>query len=113
VVVVTRPAALPRVETARLVASLGRLHIAVPAVVVNAVTPPGCSRCRRAAAAERREMDAIAGVLARPRRGRPAPRLILSPAVAPPPRGVRALSALGAAWRALEPRAPARGKADP
>src|SRR5262249_59570047 len=58
VVVVTRPAALPRLETARLVRGLRRLGIAVGALLVNTVTPPGCGRCRRAAARDAREIAA-------------------------------------------------------
>ncbi|HKV08301.1 MAG TPA: ArsA family ATPase, partial [Thermoanaerobaculia bacterium] len=44
-VAVTRAAELPRRETVRLLQALRRLSIAVPAVVVNAVPPPGCERC--------------------------------------------------------------------
>src|SRR5262249_45624419 len=51
-VAVTRAAALPLAETRRLVAALDQLDIALSAVLVNALTPPGCSRCRAAAAAE-------------------------------------------------------------
>jgi arsenite-transporting ATPase len=51
-VVVTRAAELPRRESVRLLGELGRLGIAVPAVIVDAVTPPGCLRCDRMACAQ-------------------------------------------------------------
>jgi arsenite-transporting ATPase len=85
-IVVTRAAELPRRETERLLGSLKRLGIAVPAVVVNAVTPPGCTRCGGPAP-------------------RPIPRLINprcaiieAPATFPPPRGARALAAWVMDW---------------
>jgi arsenite-transporting ATPase len=88
-VAVTRAAALPLAETRRLVAALDRLDIALSAVLVNALTPPGCTRCRAAAAAEAEQIGALA-------RSRPRPRAILvSRAVAPPPRGVAALRRFG------------------
>jgi arsenite-transporting ATPase len=83
-VAVTRAAELPIVETERL---LARLRVAVSAVIVNAVTPPGCARCERAAAHE-------AGWIAR-LGGRAT---MLAPAVAPPPRGVPALRSWARAW---------------
>jgi arsenite-transporting ATPase len=58
-VVVTRPAALPREESVRLLARLEKLHVAVPAVIVNAVGRGTCARCRTADAAETRELAAI------------------------------------------------------
>src|SRR5205085_8584888 len=54
-VAVTRAAALPRLETVRLLAALRRISVASPLLLVNALTPPGCSRCRQAAAREREE----------------------------------------------------------
>src|SRR5204863_6026476 len=63
VVAVTRPAALPRLETARLVRRLRKLDIAVGAVLINAVTPPGCARCQRAAAAEAHEIAAVSAAV--------------------------------------------------
>jgi TRC40/GET3/ArsA family transport-energizing ATPase len=48
VVAVTRAAELPRRETRRLLGELRALHVGVGAVIVNALTPPGCgSRARR------------------------------------------------------------------
>jgi arsenite/tail-anchored protein-transporting ATPase len=90
---VTRAAALPRLETVRLVAALRALHVPLCAVVVNAATPPGCARCRRAAAVERQEV-------ARLRRSLTAAKapLILAPMVAPPPQGPAALGNWGRTW---------------
>jgi arsenite-transporting ATPase len=96
VVAVTRPAALPRLETRRLLARLRALGVGVSAVVANAVTPDGCARCRRMAAAERRALTAL-----RRDAASHAPRgcaIIQAPAVAPPPRGAAALAAWRGAW---------------
>jgi len=99
-VVVTRAAEVPRLETARLIGKLRGLHLATPALVVNAVTvaPGRCGWCRATAAAERRELDALRGVCGR--------RCVMidTPLVAPPPRGVRQLNEWGATW--LHPKAP-------
>jgi arsenite-transporting ATPase len=95
VVAVTRAAALPRRETERLLARLGRLRIAVPAVVVNARTTGACRRCRRAARDEGRE----AATLRRHRgTGRRTWSMISTPALAPPPRGVAGLERWTRAW---------------
>jgi arsenite-transporting ATPase len=85
-VVVTRAGELPRRETERLLGSLKRLGIAVPAVVVNAVAPPGCPRCGGPA---RRSIP-------RPTNRRCA--IIEAPATFPPPRGARALAAWVRDW---------------
>src|SRR2546426_628993 len=58
-VAVTRAAALPRQETARLLSALRRLRIATPALLVNALIPPGCSRCRRAAPAQKEGLSPL------------------------------------------------------
>jgi arsenite-transporting ATPase len=93
-VVVTRAAELPRRESLRLLAALGRLGIAVPAVIFDAVTPPGCPRCDRAARAQEREIVRFHREI-----GQEIERaIIIAPAVVPPPRGVRALKAWGRAW---------------
>jgi arsenite-transporting ATPase len=93
-VVVTRAAELPRRETERLMNRLARLRLSVPAVIVNARTldPARCERCRRVAAAERREMAR----LRRTCRRRCA--IIEAPLSAPPPRGVTALGAWVKRW---------------
>ncbi len=75
-VAVTRAAELPRRETVRLLRSLSRLGIAVPAVVVNAMPadefrrPRGFGRCA----------------------------MIRAPATFPPPRGVAELAAWVRSW---------------
>jgi arsenite-transporting ATPase len=97
-VVVTRAAELPVEETSRLLRQLASLRIAVSAVIVDAVTPPGCARCRRAAAAERRQVDALLRRCASLTRRR-CP-MILAPAVAPPPTGIGALERWGLSWQA-------------
>jgi arsenite-transporting ATPase len=73
-VAVTRAAELPRRETVRLLRSLKKLGIAVPAVIVNAVPPDlklqGFGRCA----------------------------IIRAPAEFPPPRGVARLAAWARSW---------------
>jgi DNA topoisomerase III/TRC40/GET3/ArsA family transport-energizing ATPase len=73
-VVVTRAAELPRRETVRLLQSLKKLGIAVPAVIINAVPPDlklqGFGRCA----------------------------IIRAPAEFPPPRGVARLAAWARSW---------------
>jgi arsenite-transporting ATPase len=83
-VVVTRAAELPRRETERLLGSLRRLGIAVPAVIVNALPPT-----EEVAALQR---------LHRLRSGRCA--MIEAPASFPPPRGVRGLASWAQTWTA-------------
>ncbi len=91
---VARPAAMPRIETLRLLGRLRDLGIAAPLVVVNAVTPEGCARCRRARAAEARELR----VLSRASSGRD---ILVADAVAPPPRGAKLLEEWGRTWHPL------------
>src|SRR2546421_1280863 len=97
VVAVTRPGALPRLETARLVRGLRRLRIAVGALLVNTVTPPGCRRCRRAAAVERREIAALTAVVRSAAGRRYA--MISAPVEAPPPGGIAGLARWLRRWR--------------
>ena len=92
-VVVTRAAALPRAETARLIRSLRRLRIAVHAVIVNAAGAGACSRCRSAARAEQLEIARLGRALR-------SPALIRAPAAVPPPAGVHVLQAWTREWRA-------------
>ncbi len=92
-VLVTRAAEVPHLETQRLRAGLRGLGVMVSGIVVNALTPAGCTRCRRAAAGEARVLDAL-----RRAERSPCPRacaIIRAPAEVPPPRGVGAL----ARWR--------------
>jgi arsenite-transporting ATPase len=93
--VVTRTGQLPRRETLRLLARLAALRVPVGGLIANAVTPPGCARCRREAARDRRDVAALAAALRRKARGAP---LVTAPLVAPPPRGVAALRAWGNRW---------------
>jgi len=95
-VAVTRAAELPRLETRRLLRGARRLAIPVGAVVVNALTPPGCARCRRAATTERRALATLRRECRSPARRRCA--IIVTPAVAPPPRGRDGLARWRACW---------------
>ena len=97
-VAVTRPAELPRLETGRLLAELDELGIPVAGLLVNAMTPPGCARCRRAGAREEKHVRALARRFLT-RAGRP---MILAPMIAPEPRGVRALRDWGTRWRRFD-----------
>jgi arsenite-transporting ATPase len=96
VAVVTRAADLSRLETSRLVRDLRRLELAVPAVVINALTLGAgrCSRCRATSAEERQQVAALRHGL---RRSRPSV-IIQTPLSAPPPRGIAALEAWAARW---------------
>jgi arsenite-transporting ATPase len=96
-VAVTRPALLPHRETERLLAELAALRIPLAALLVNAMTPPGCARCRRTAAREHAHVsDLSRGWRSLTGAERP---MILAPMTAPEPRGVRALRAWGRTWR--------------
>jgi arsenite/tail-anchored protein-transporting ATPase len=72
-VAVTRPGELPRRETVRLLDELGRLSIAVPAILVNAAqeVPNDWNGCA----------------------------IITAPAVYPPPRGAEALAGWARVWK--------------
>jgi len=95
-IVVTRPAALPRAETTRLLGRLRSMHIHVPAVIVNATGRGTCRRCRRAGAAERREIAALKAGLAK---GAARPLLATAPAEIPPPGGASSLTRWARTWR--------------
>ncbi len=85
---VARPAELPALETGRLLAELGRLGIAVPAVLVNAVG----------------DRDGLPAWIARLRRGIPgACAMIVASAAVPPPHGVAGLAGWSAGWRIALP----------
>ena len=92
-VVVTRAAALPRAETARLRRRLEQLHVHVPLVIVNAVGRGTCERCRAAARMQQLEVNRLARDLPR------TTPVGLAPAEMPPPHGVRALVRWQRAWR--------------
>ena len=93
-VVVTRAAALPREETARLIRRLQALNIHVPATIVNVVGRGVCTRCRLEAAAEQLEI----GRLQRALPGHM--QILLAPAELPPPHGPTALRRWQRAWTA-------------
>jgi arsenite-transporting ATPase len=94
-VAVTRAAELPRRETVRLLRSLGKLRIAVPAVVLNAVPPTDCARCGGSAGgAETLRQDLH-------RSGLDRCAIMKAPAVFPPPRGVARLAAWVQSWEEL------------
>lgn len=95
-VVVTRAAALPRAETARLLGALRRLRIQVPAMVVNAVGAGGCTRCRATARHERRELELLGELAAA---SSEAMAVIAAPAMVPPPEGIPALEDWSRRWR--------------
>jgi arsenite-transporting ATPase len=99
-VVVTRAAAVPRLETARLLARIRRLGLSTPAVVVNAMTraPEGCDWCRAVACAERREHDGLRKLCRR------ACVMIDTPLAATPPRGVDHLNRWAREWLPPIPR---------
>ena len=84
-IAVTRAAALPRLETLRLVRRLASLQVHSPAMVINAVGRGTCSRCRESAAVERREIGAIAKALPS------AAQMVVASAQIPPPHGPAAL----------------------
>ena len=94
-VAVTRAGELPRRETTRLLGRLARLRVAVPAVVVNALGAEGCPRCVKARRAEARLVTALRRQRATGRRGW---GMISTPAAAPPPRGVAALTRWAQTW---------------
>jgi arsenite-transporting ATPase len=99
-VVVTRAAELPRRETVRLLEALEPLGLTVPAVIVDAVTEPGCPRCDGVAAAEEREIGHLRRDLdlGLDKAGRERCAIISAPAVFPPPRGFETLRAWGETW---------------
>jgi arsenite-transporting ATPase len=99
VVVVTRAARVPRLETERLLERLRRLGLPASTLVVNAaaLVPAACPRCRAVAAAERRERSEIARACRRH-----GCAIILSPLAVPPPRGGRALDRWAGTWRRID-----------
>ena len=96
-IIVTRAAAVARLETERLLTRLRRLKLAAPMVVVNAMTLAAgrCPWCRATAAAERRELALLARAT---RRHSQECAIILTPLSAPPPRGVSALVQWSGRW---------------
>jgi anion-transporting ArsA/GET3 family ATPase len=103
-IVVTRAADLPRHETDRLLERLRRLHLATPAVVVNALrlAPGRCARCRAVANVEAAELSALGRRLRRVGTRLTPCVIIETPLSAPPPRGVAALDRWAAAWTTVD-----------
>ncbi len=95
-VTVVRPAALPRLETARLMDGLRALRIAAPLVIVNGETTGTCAACRRRAAGERQELARLRRLCRGRSRGCD---IIHAPLQLPPPRGPAELLAWAAGWR--------------
>lgn len=96
-IAVTRPAALPAAETARLVSRLQALDIHVPVVLVNAVGAGTCRRC----VVERRDQQRARSLIRRMVRDRTRRRsrtVLIAPAVVPPPHGPRMLRAWRRSW---------------
>lgn len=95
-VVVTRAAALPRLESERLIGRLRRLGISTPYLLANAVGRGSCRRCGRERAAEGKELDRLQR--AANARGLRA-TLLLAPAEVPAPAGSDGIGAWGGRWR--------------
>jgi len=98
-IVVTRAAALPQAETLRLLNSLRRLAVHVPAVIVNAAGAGVCARCRRAS---RRERQLVSALVPKVRRHAPDASILLAPAAVPPPVGLQMLERWFDQWRRLD-----------
>lgn len=98
-IVVTRAAALPQAETLRLLNSLRRLPVHVPALIVNAAGAGACARCRRAS---RRERQMVSALVPRVRRHAPNASILLAPAAVPPPVGLEILEQWFGEWRRLD-----------
>ncbi|HUF78292.1 MAG TPA: ArsA family ATPase [Thermoanaerobaculia bacterium] len=106
-VIVTRAGELPRRQTRRLAEALGRLRIAAPVVIFNALPVGECARCRRARG---RALDDLAGLRSElGDRAQAAPgsdggcHILTAPAEYPPPRGTRALERWSRHWSSGTP----------
>ncbi len=95
-ITVTRAADLPRAETLRLLGRLAAAGVSAPLVMVNAAGAGSCRRCRAEGAAQEVQIGRLRRAL---RRRRPAPAVVLAPAVVPPPHGAAALRAWIRGWR--------------
>lgn len=93
-IVVTRPAAVPRAETVRLLRRLGRMRITSPVVIVNAAGAGDCAYCAAQDKAQRGEVKALAAAAGRRR------SLVIAPGQMPPPCDAAALQRWRGAWRA-------------
>jgi arsenite-transporting ATPase len=95
-VAVTRPAALPWLETRRLLDALDRLRAPAGTIVVNAATPRGLPACRAAADAERPWIEHASREAAARGCG-----ILVAPLSYPAPSGAAALLAWRSRWSAL------------
>ena len=95
-VVVTRAAAVPTLETRRLIVSLRALRLSLHALVVNARTlsAGACRACAATARNERRELRAIERFLGRAR----GCAIIQTALASPPPRGLQDLERWSSLW---------------
>lgn len=93
-VAVTRAAALPRFETARLLTALKGMKIATPAIILNAATTGTCRLCRGTARAEQQEAARLRRICGH------RCDIMHAPLHLPPPRGVRALLDWAGTWKA-------------
>jgi anion-transporting ArsA/GET3 family ATPase len=89
-VAVTRPGALPRAETIRLLGRLKAIGISAPVVIVNAAGAGTCRRCRRDRVQQQQELAAMRTELGR---ARLRPDVLIAPAEMPPPHGPERLAA--------------------
>jgi arsenite/tail-anchored protein-transporting ATPase len=100
-ITVTRLAALPHLETVRLLNRLTAARVDAPLLIVNAAGAGDCPRCRQERASQERDLAALRRAIGRS--GRPGVRIVLAPAEMPPPRRPKALRAWRRRWRELEP----------
>jgi arsenite/tail-anchored protein-transporting ATPase len=91
-VAVTRAAALPRLETARLMTTLRDMSVAAPTVILNAATTGSCRLCRASARAEQQEAVRLRRLCGR------QCDIMHAPLALPAPRGVRALLEWAGTW---------------
>jgi arsenite-transporting ATPase len=94
-VAVTRPAALPRLETERLLRRLQELEVPLAAILANAVTQPGCTRCDTAVRVERAELTRLTRLASEFSRSK---ELVIAPATYPGPRGASVLARWRSSW---------------
>jgi len=95
-VAVTRPAALPRLETERLARKLQELEVPLAAILANAVSQPGCTRCNTAVQVERSELARLTSLGSKLSRSK---ELVIAPATYPGPRGAPALARWHSRWQ--------------
>lgn len=93
---VSRPEALPRLETLRLLRQLHRLGLHAPFVIVNSVGRGSCRRCARDGRAQQIELSRIGGDARAT-----GYRTIVTPTQVPPPHGLAALRRWSTRW--IEP----------